>query len=496
MNLGRTVFSQLISFLPDREFRRCVSRYDGDRRWRGFSCWDQFLCMAFAQLTYRESLRDIEACLRSLGAKLYHMGFRSQVARSTLADANESRDWRIYADFAQVLIRIARPLYARDPIGVDLDQSLYALDSTTIDLCLSLFPWAKFRRHKAALKMHTLLDLRGNIPTFIRITAGKTHDVNILDEFLPEPGAFYVMDRAYVDFERLFVFTLCSSFFVVRTKKNILLQRRYSHPVDKSTGVRSDQTVLLTAIESALAYPDPLRRISYFDAATNKRLKFLTNNFALPALTIARIYKSRWQIELFFKWIKQHLRIKQFYGTSENAVKTQIWIAVSVYVLVAIARNVLVQPELEKGHSPLTSCSALRAGIFKASRSIDPMVSWPVFRGFPYLFSGRGARPSVRLGSRSSFEASVPRRRHAGALVPCQKGFGVQRQLRRSRRTPSATDKRPSAAGPVLRITWTRERAPASVSGGRPPSPAGCNACGVSPFVLSTKRTAIHSISN
>ena len=339
MNLGRTVFSQLISFLPDREFRRCVSRYDGDRRWRGFSCWDQFLCMAFAQLTYRESLRDIEACLRSLGAKLYHMGFRSQVARSTLADANESRDWRIYADFAQVLIRIARPLYARDPIGVDLDQSLYALDSTTIDLCLSLFPWAKFRRHKAAVKMHTLLDLRGNIPTFIRITDGKTHDVNILDEFLPEPGAFYVMDRAYVDFERLFVFTLCSSFFVVRTKKNIQLQRRYSHPVDKSPGLRSDQTVILTAIESAKAYPDSLRRVSYFDAATNKRLKFLTNNFALPALTIARIYKSRWQIELFFKWIKQHLRIKKFYGASENAVKTQIWIAVSVYVLVAIARK-------------------------------------------------------------------------------------------------------------------------------------------------------------
>ena len=339
MNLGRTVFSQLISFLPDREFRRCVSRYDGDRRWRGFSCWDQFLCMAFAQLSYRESLRDIEACLRSLGAKLYHLGFRSQVARSTLADANESRDWRIYADFAQVLIRIARPLYARDPIGLDLDQSLYALDSTTIDLCLSLFPWAKFRRHKAAVKMHTLLELQGNIPTFIRITDGKTHDVNILDEFLPEPGAFYVMDRAYVDFQRLFVFTLCSSFFVVRTKKNILLQRRYSHPVDKSTGVRSDQTVILRAIESAKAYPDSLRRVSYFDAATNKRLKFLTNNFTLPALTIARIYKSRWQIELFFKWIKQHLRIKKFYGASENAVKTQIWIAVSVYVLVAIARK-------------------------------------------------------------------------------------------------------------------------------------------------------------
>ena len=258
MNLGRTVFAQLISFLPDREFRRCVSRYDGDHRWRSFSGWDQFLSMAFAQLTYRESLRDIEACLRSLSAKLYHMGFRCPVARSTLADANESRDWRIYADFAQVLIRIARPLYARDPIGVDLDQTLYALDSTTIDLCLSLFPWAKFRRHKAAVKMHTLLDLHGNIPTFIRITDGKTHDVNILDEIGPEPGAFYVMDRAYVDFERLFVFTLCSSFFVVRTKKNILLQRRYSHPVDRSTGVRSDQTVILGAIESAQAYPDPV----------------------------------------------------------------------------------------------------------------------------------------------------------------------------------------------------------------------------------------------
>ena len=339
MNLGRTVFAQLISFLPDREFRRCVARYDGDRGSRSFSCWDQFLSMSFAQLTYRESLRDIEACLRSLGGKLYHMGFRGNVARSTLADANESRDWRIYADFAQALIRIARPLYARDPIGVDLNQSLYALDSTTIDLCLSLFPWAKFRRRKAAVKMHTLLDLHGNIPTFIRITDGKTHDVNILDEFLPEPGAFYVMDRAYVDFERLFVFTLCSSFFVVRTKKNILLQRRYSHPVDKSTGVRSDQTVILTAIESAKVYPDPLRRVSYVDAATNKRLKFLTNNFALPALTIAEIYRSRWQVELFFKWVKQHLRIKKFYGASENAVKTQIWIAVSVYVLVAIVRK-------------------------------------------------------------------------------------------------------------------------------------------------------------
>jgi transposase len=339
MKLGRTVFAQLMDELPSYEFRKCVARYDGDHKLRGFSCWDQFLCLSFAQLTYRESLRDIQACLRSVQPKLYHMGFRGKVSRSTLADANESRDWRIYADFAQVLIRIARPLYARDPLGVDLDQSLYALDSTTIDLCLTLFPWAKFRKHKAAVKMHTLLELHGNIPTFIRITDGKTHDVNILDEFGPEPGAFYVMDRAYVDFQRLFVFTVCSSFFVVRTKKNLLLQRRYSHRVDKSTGVRSDQTVILTAGKSAKAYPDSLRRVSYFDVATNKRLKFLTNNFTLPALTIARIYKSRWQVELFFKWIKQHLRIKKFYGTSENAVKTQIWIAVSVYLLVAIVRK-------------------------------------------------------------------------------------------------------------------------------------------------------------
>jgi hypothetical protein len=339
MNSGRTVFSQLISFLPDREFRRCVVRYGGDRRLRQFSCWDQYLTMVFAQLTYRESLRDIEACLRSLQGKLYHLGFRGHVSRSTLADANENRDWRIFADFAQVLIGIARPLYAHDPMGVDLEQSLYALDSTTIDLCLSLFPWARFRKHKAAVKMHTLLDLHGNIPTFIRVTEGKLHDVNILDELLPEAGAFYVMDRGYIDFERLFIFTLCSAFFVVRTKENVLLQRRYSRPVDKATGLRSDHTVILTAIDSAKAYPDPLRRITYFDAEKEKRLKFLTNNFALSALKIAQIYKCRWQVELFFKWIKQHLRIKAFYGTSENAVKTQIWIAVSVYVLVAIVRK-------------------------------------------------------------------------------------------------------------------------------------------------------------
>ena len=316
-----------------------MSRYRGDYQQKSFSCWDQYLAMAFAQLTYRESLRDIEACLRSMSGKLYHMGFRSRVARSTLAEANESRDWRIYADFAQVLIGIARPLYARDPIGVDLDQSLYALDSTTIDLCLSLFPWARFRKHKAAVKMHTLLDLHGNIPTFISITDGKVHDVNILDKFLPEAGAFYVMDRGYVDFERLFEFTLSSAFFVVRTKSNVLLQRRYSHAVDKTTGVRSDHTVILTAMDSATAYPDALRRVTYLDVETKKRFKFLTNNFTLPALTIAQIYKCRWQVELFFKWIKQHLRIKAFFGTSENAVKTQIWIAVSVYVLVAIVRK-------------------------------------------------------------------------------------------------------------------------------------------------------------
>ena len=339
MNQGRTVFSQLLSFLPDREFRRCVARYGGDVRPRGFSCWDQYLSMAFAQLIYREGLRDIEACLRSLGGKLYHMGFHSRVSRSTLADANDAHDWRIFADFAQVLIRIARPLYASDPMGVDLDQSLYALDSTTIDLCLSLFPWANFRKHKGAVKMHTLLDLHGNIPTFISITDGKVHDVNILDEFLPEAGAFYVMDRGYVDFQRLYIFTLSAAFFVVRTKSNVLLQRRYSHPVDKATGVRSDHTVILTAIDSAKAYPEALRRVSYLDVETRKRFKFLTNNFTLPALTIAQIYKCRWQVELFFKWIKQHLRIKAFYGTSENAVKTQIWIAVSVYVLVAIVRK-------------------------------------------------------------------------------------------------------------------------------------------------------------
>jgi len=359
--------------LPSYEFQKCVTRYRGDSHDRGFSCRDQYLSMAFAQLTYRESLRDIEACLRAMSGKLYHMGFRGRVARSTLADANDAHDWRICADFAQVLIRIARPLYAADPIGVDLDQSLYALDSTTIDLCLSLFPWARFRKHKAAVKMHTLLDLHGNIPTFISITDGKVHDVNVLDEILPEAGAFYVMDRGYVDFERLYIFTLSAAFFVVRTKSNVLLQRRYSHPVDKATGVRSDHTVILTAIGSAKAYPDPLRRVSYLDVETKKRFKFLTNNFILPAVTIAQIYKCRWQVELFFKWIKQHLRIKAFYGTSENAVKTQIWTAVSVYVLVAIIRKRLaLDASLYQILQILSVTLFERTPILRALQASDP----------------------------------------------------------------------------------------------------------------------------
>ena len=344
MNVGRTVFAQLISHLSHIEFQKCVARYDGDSHHRKLSCWDQLLAMAFAQLTYRDSLRDIEACLGSIGGKLYHMGFRSRIARSTLADANEAHDWRIFADFAQHLIGVARPLHVEDPIGVDLDHTLYALDSTTVDLCLSLFPWARFRKHKAAVKIHTLLDLRGNIPTFISITDGTVHDVNVLDEIMPEAGSFYVMDRGYLDFERLYFFTLSAAFFVVRTKSNVILQRRYSHPVDKTTGVRSDHTVILTAIGSVKVYPEALRRVSYLDLETRKRFKFLTNNFTLPAITIAQVYKSRWQVELFFKWIKQHLRIKAFYGTTENAVKTQLWIAVSVYVLVAIVRKRLALP--------------------------------------------------------------------------------------------------------------------------------------------------------
>jgi hypothetical protein len=302
---------------------------------------DQFLCMAFAQLTYRESLRDIEACLRAMQSKLYHMGIRSRISRSTLADANENRDWRIYGDFAQVLIHIARGLYIEEEFGVELDQTVYALDSTTIDLCLSLFPWAKFRKHKAGIKLHTLLDLRCNIPTFIRITEALVHDVNILDDIIPEAGAFYIMDRGYLDFGRLYIFHQCLAFFITRAKGNFQFRRLYSQPIDKSTGLRCDQTIVLTSFYPAKDYPEKLRRIHYVDKETEQNLVFLTNCFTLPAITIAQLYKCRWQVELFFKWIKQHLRIKAFFGTSENAVKTQVWIAISVYVLVAIIKKEL-----------------------------------------------------------------------------------------------------------------------------------------------------------
>lgn len=338
---GQLVFAQLMDFLPRREFNACVNRYGGQRRARGFSCRDQFLCLAFAQLTFRESLRDIETCLRVLGPKLYHAGFRGQISRSTLADANRVHDWRIYADFAQVLIGKARRLYAGEPLAVDLKQTVYALDSTTIDLCLSLFPWAKFRRQKGAVKLHTLLDLRGNIPCFIHISHGKMHDVNVLDSLPIDPGAFYVMDRGYVDFERLYRFTQGGAFFVTRGKRNLDCTRRERRAVDKSTGLRSDQTVVLAGLKSSRLYPDTLRRIAFYDTENKRRLVFLTNNFTLPALTIAQLYKCRWQVELFFKWIKQHLRIKAFYGTSDNAVKTQVWIAISVYVLVAIVKKEL-----------------------------------------------------------------------------------------------------------------------------------------------------------
>jgi hypothetical protein len=338
---GQFVLTQLLDFLPRREFNACVERYGGHRRGRGFSCRDQFLCLGFAQLTFRESLRDVETCLRALGPKLYHAGFRGKISRSTLADANRVHDWRIYADFAQVLIRRARRLYAHEPLAVDLEQTVYALDSTTIDLCLSLFPWAKFRRRKGAVKLHTLLDLRGNIPCFVHISHGKTHDVTVLDRLPIEPGAFYVMDRGYVDFARLHRFTMGAAFFVTRGKRNLDCTRRARRPVDKTTGLRSDQTIVLAGPKSSRLYPDPLRRVAFYDTEHRRRLVFLTNNFTLPALTIARLYKCRWQVELFFKWIKQHLRIKAFYGTSDNAVKTQVWTAISVYVLVAIVKKEL-----------------------------------------------------------------------------------------------------------------------------------------------------------
>jgi IS4 transposase len=341
MHSGRIIFPQLMSFLPEREFSKCVHRYRGEYHIRTFSCFDQFLCMAFAQLTYRESLRDIEICLRAMQPKLYHAGIRGKVSRSTLADANEKRDWRIYADFAHVLIGMARELYVDEDFGLQITEAAYALDSTTIDLCLSLFPWASFRQHKGAIKLHTEMDLRGSIPCVIRITHGKVHDVTFLDQLVLEPAAFYVMDRGYIDFARLYRFTQNMAFFVTRAKSNLDYIRRSSHFIDSGTGLRSDQTILLKGPKTSQLYPDPLRRISFFDIENHRRLIFLTNNFVLPALTIALLFKRRWKIELFFKWIKQNLRIKAFYGTSENAVKTQIWIAISVYVLVAIIKKKL-----------------------------------------------------------------------------------------------------------------------------------------------------------
>ncbi len=339
MYTGSLVFSQVMEHLPMHTFRRCVQRYQGNHKIQTFTCLDQFRCMAFAQLTYRESLRDIEACLRAQQSKLYHMGIRGGVSRNTLANANKVRDWRIYADFAQSLIQIARKLYVDEDIGAELDNTVYALDATTIDLCLSVFPWAHFRSTKAAVKLHTLLDLRGSIPTFIHISDGKMHDVNVLDLLIPEPSAFYVMDRGYVDFQRLYNLHLGSAFFVTRAKSNLQCRRLYSHPVDKSLGLRCDQTIRLTRFYAAKDYPEKLRRIKYHDQKTDKTFVFLTNNFSLPAMTIADLYRCRWQVELFFKWIKQHLRIKSFYGTTDNAVKTQIWIAVSVYVQVAIIKK-------------------------------------------------------------------------------------------------------------------------------------------------------------
>ena len=339
MNQGKTIFSQIMDFLPKYKFRQCVNRYGGNYRVRSFSCFDQFLCMAFAQLTYRESLRDIECCLRVMREKLYHMGIRGKVSRSTIAYANENRDWRIYCDFAQILIHQARQLYSDDDFGLQLQETVYALDATIIDLCLSVFPWARFRKTKSGIKLHTLLDLKGNIPSFIAITAAQVHEVNILDELIPEAGAIYIMDRGYLDFERLYALHQCASFFVVRAKANTRLKRIYSKTVDKATGLRCDQIVVPTGFYPRKNYPEKLRRVVFVDADKDNRLNLLTNQMTLPALTIAELYRCRWQIELFFKWIKQHLRIKAFYGTSENAVKTQIWIAISVYVLVAIIKK-------------------------------------------------------------------------------------------------------------------------------------------------------------
>lgn len=388
MNKSQTVFSQIMSHLPLNDFRKCVRKYCGDYKIKNFSCLDQFLSLAFAQLTYRESLRDIEVCLRSQKNKLYHMGIRSQISRNTLANANSQRDWRLYADFAQVLIHTARDLYLGDDFGVDLNETVYALDSTTIDLCLAVFPWAHFRKTKAAIKLHTLLDLRGAIPTFISITDGKVADVNILDQIVPEAGAFYIMDRGYLDFFRLHQIHLSLAFFVTRAKSNMKFDRVYSHTIDKDTGLLCDQTISLSNFYAAKDYPDKLRRVKFYDNITKKRLTFLTNNFSLSALTIAQLYKSRWQVELFFKWIKQHLRIKKFYGTSENAVKIQVWAAVSVYVLVAI-----VKKRLKLNHSLYTILQVLSVNVFEKTPILQ------LFAGENYNLSEEGFLNQLNLFS-------------------------------------------------------------------------------------------------
>jgi IS4 transposase len=374
MNSGRYLFTQLMDSLPKRDFDRCVRKYKGNYRTRHFSCLDQFLCMAFAQLTYRHSLRDIETCLNSIKPKLYHLGIRGTVARNTLAKANQNRDWRIYADFANILIAHARKLYAQERFAVELEQTVYAFDSTTIDLCLTLFPWAQFRRRKAAVKLHTLIDLRGNIPCFVHISTGKMHDVKALDHLPVEAGAFYVMDRGYIDFGRLYRFQTNMAYFITRAKKNLQFRVSKSRPVDKTMGLRCDQTIVLTGVDTAEEYPQSLRRVKYVDPDTGKRLVFLTNNFVLAAITIAKLYKCRWQVELFFNWIKQHLRIKSFFGTSDNAVKTQIWIAISVYVLVALVKK---EYQLERSMNEILQILSLnlfeKTPLFSVlSSKIDP----------------------------------------------------------------------------------------------------------------------------
>ena len=387
MDPGKLVFAQFMDFVPRHDFDACVRRHGGDRRPRGFSCRDQFLCLAFAQLTFRESLRDIETCLRALEPKLYHAGFRGKVSRSTLADANRAHDWRIFADFAQVLIGRARKLYADEPFGVELEQTVYALDSTTIDLCLSLFPWARFRRRKGAVKLHTLLDLHGNIPTFVRITHGKTHDVTVLDHLPIEPGAFYVLDRGYVDFRRLHRFTTSSAFFVTRAKRGLDFTRRARRRVDKTTGLRSDQTIVLVGPKTSRLYPDPLRRVVFYDAENDRRFVFLTHNFSLSALTIAKLYKCRWQVELFFKWIKQNLHIKAFYGTSDNAVRIQVWIAISVYVLVAIiTKELRVERSLSEILQILSLTLFEKTPIFSLLSESKPQDPEPTFSNQLNLF--------------------------------------------------------------------------------------------------------------